>query len=115
MENLEVTVEHLFDDDEFILDNVQVRCYPQGGKIERMKCGLHDELEDNQLREFDGLFRTASAVGDGLIMTKGDDMTIIGGSQISKDGVGKCAKLEYPDGENQLLCKFWRVGNVEGK
>lgn len=118
MKREEITVEHVMNDDEFVYDNVQVRCFPKKGKIERMKCGLFDEDLNVKLRDFPGMFRNASAVGDGVIVTKGDDMTIIGGSRMSPDSFGKCASLKHSDGENQLLCKFWNVPEqpaAEGK
>ena len=114
MDELNVTINPLMEDDEFLSDNVQVRCYNQVGDVEQMKCAMHDGEIDHQIREFDGLFRTASAVGDGMLMTKGDDMVIISASQLSRDAIGKCADITYPDGEKQLLCKFWKNDELAG-
>lgn len=115
MNTEKVTVTPLMDDDTFIYDTLQARCIPRKDDgIERMECGLYNDVTGDKLRSFDGLFRMASAVGNGLIMTKGDDVTIISASQISKDAFGKCSKVAYPDGENQLLCKFWKLDEFEG-
>lgn len=104
----DITITPVMDENEILHDNVQVRCYPKKGKIERMKCVMFDEDTGSSLKDFKGTFRIASVLGDGSIVTKGDDVMIIGGTRVEADSFGKCASVDYPDGEHQLLCKFWR-------